>query len=137
MSSDYASAIRVFSNIRSLRALARDIDFDVLQDIAEKVNIIVSEIEAEHKAEREKADQLAAKKKEAIEYLSKMGLSLEDLAGNAVSTSRKANRDPRPAKYEFKDENGELKQWTGQGRTPKPLKKELDAGKSLEDFLIK
>ncbi|WP_373555644.1 hypothetical protein [Klebsiella quasipneumoniae] len=36
--SDYSSAIKVFSNIRSLRALARETDYEVLTDIAEKLN---------------------------------------------------------------------------------------------------
>ncbi|HBV1897837.1 TPA: H-NS histone family protein, partial [Klebsiella pneumoniae] len=28
------------------------------------------------------------------------------------------------------------KTWTGQGRTPAPIKAQLDSGKTLEDFLI-
>ncbi|WP_313685399.1 H-NS family nucleoid-associated regulatory protein, partial [Pantoea sp.] len=42
-----------------------------------------------------------------------------------------------PAKYSYTDENGEEKSWTGQGRTPAAIKKALDAGKSLDSFLIK
>ncbi|HBW5265460.1 TPA: H-NS histone family protein, partial [Klebsiella pneumoniae] len=45
-------------------------------------------------------------------------------------------REPRPAKYAYVDDAGEQKTWTGQGRTPAPIKAQLDAGKTLEDFLI-
>ncbi|MFW8205359.1 H-NS family nucleoid-associated regulatory protein, partial [Klebsiella pneumoniae] len=43
-------------------------------------------------------------------------------------------KEPRPYKYQFDDENGNMKKWTGQGRTPKALQKALESGKSLDDF---
>ncbi len=53
-------------------------------------------------------------------------------------TARKSKRAQRPAKYEYIDENGESKTWTGQGRTPAVIKQAIDnEGKSLNDFLIK
>ncbi len=39
-------------------------------------------------------------------------------------------------KYKYTDENGQEKNWTGQGRTPAPIKAAIDSGKSLDDFLI-
>lgn len=134
--SDYSSAIKVFSNLRSIRALAREMDYEVLADIAEKLNTVVAEMEQEQAAERQKAEAIAQKRKEAIEYLANMGLTLEDLTGTATTTQTRKTKEPRPYKYEFKDENGETKKWTGQGRTPTALKKALDSGKSLDDFLI-
>lgn len=132
---DYDSAVRVFSNIRSLRALARETDYEVLLDIAEKLNVVVSEMQEEENEKQKKAEALEAKKKEAIEYLEGLGLTLEDLT-NAGSNPRRQTREPRPSKYQFTDEAGNNKQWTGQGRTPKALQKMLDSGKKLEDFLI-
>lgn len=132
---DYDSAVRVFSNIRSIRALARETDYAVLVDIAEKLNIVVSEMQEEEQEKQKKAEALVAKKKEAIQYLESLGLTLEDLT-DAGSNSRRQHREPRPAKYQFTDEAGNNKQWTGQGRTPKALQKMLDGGKKLEDFLI-
>ncbi|END4451164.1 H-NS histone family protein, partial [Escherichia coli] len=38
--------------------------------------------------------------------------------------------------YKYTDVNGETKTWTGQGRTPKALAEQLEAGKTLDDFLI-
>lgn len=134
--SDYSSAVKVFSNIRSLRALAREIDYEVLADIAEKLNTVVAELEEEQAAERKKAEAIAQKREEAIAYLEKMGLTLEDLAVTAATTANRKTKEPRPYKYQFQDENGNTKKWTGQGRTPKALQKALESGKKLEDFLI-
>ena len=62
---------------------------------------------------------------------------LEDEIGGDKLVSPKRKRAPKPPKYEFKDENGELKTWTGQGRMPKALQNALDNGRALEEFLIK
>ena len=134
--SDYSSAIKVFSNIRSLRALARETDRDVLADIVEKLQTVVTELDDEQAAEREKAEAIAQKKKEALEYLASMGLTLDDLASSAVSGTSRKTKERRPYKYQFVDENGHTKKWTGQGRTPKALQKALDDGRKLEEFLI-
>ncbi|WP_422119903.1 H-NS family nucleoid-associated regulatory protein [Klebsiella variicola] len=54
----------------------------------------------------------------------------------AVNIKVRKKREPRPAKYAYIDDADEQKTWTGQGRTPAPIKAQLDAGKTLEDFLI-
>ena len=56
---------------------------------------------------------------------------------SATKVTGKSKRAARPAKYQFTDENGELKTWTGQGRTPAVIKKAIEEqGKSLDDFLL-
>ncbi len=66
------------------------------------------------------------------------GIDLSELtAADNTAGKTRAKRAPRPAKYQYTDENGEAKSWTGQGRTPAVIKQALDAGKKLEDFLIK
>ncbi len=81
-------------------------------------------------------------RQEKLEALRKMmeeeGINPEELLGSfsGKSSAKKKSREPRPAKYKFTDENGEVKTWTGQGRTPKALAEQLASGKSLEDFLI-
>ena len=59
------------------------------------------------------------------------GINPEELFQRMSSTTKKATRVPRPAKYKYIDNEGQEKTWTGQGRTPKFL-----ADKNLEDFLI-
>jgi len=132
-----SDALKALNNLRTLRVQAREIELDVLNEMLEKFSVVVAErreeVNAEQAAQKEKAEKLALYK----EMLMKDGIDISDLAGLAQNESKpKAKRAPRPAKYKFTDENGETKFWTGQGRTPSPIKKALDAGGSLDEFLI-
>lgn len=134
-----SEALKTFSNIRSLRVLARETTLEQLESIAEKLAIVIEE-----KREAVKAQELeAAKRLEGLnkykELLAQDGISAEELAlllGSSVPSKKREPRPARPAKYKFIDENGNEKTWTGQGRTPRVLQAALDAGKSLEDFAI-
>ncbi|ARF52607.1 MULTISPECIES: H-NS family histone-like protein [Pantoea] len=129
-------ALKALNNLRILRAQAREIELDVLNEMLEKLSVVVAERREEEEAEqamlREKADKLAKYK----EMLMNDGIDISELVDLPTETKTKAKRAPRPAKYRYTDENGETKSWTGQGRTPSPIKKALDAGGSLDDFLI-
>ncbi|CRH31774.1 MULTISPECIES: H-NS family nucleoid-associated regulatory protein [Pantoea] len=129
-------ALKALNNLRILRAQAREIELDVLNEMLEKLSVVVAERREEEEAEqallREKADKLAKYK----EMLMNDGIDISELIDLPTETKTKAKRAPRPAKYQYTDENGEKKSWTGQGRTPSPIKKALDAGGSLDDFLI-
>ncbi|ADM42800.1 DNA-binding protein H-NS [Edwardsiella tarda FL6-60] len=129
--------MKSLNNIRTLRAYARETQISVLEEMLDKLRAVVSErreeIEQAESSRREREEKL----KSYREMLMAEGISLDDLLEMEKVTERKAKRAPRPAKYEYLDENGEIKQWTGQGRMPKMIKIEVDAGKSLDDFLIK
>ncbi|MGP0153709.1 H-NS family histone-like protein [Pantoea ananatis] len=129
-------ALKALNNLRILRAQAREIELDVLNEMLEKLSVVVAERREEEEAEqallREKADKLAKYK----EMLMNDGIDISELMDLPTEPKTKAKRAPRPAKYQYTDENGEKKSWTGQGRTPSPIKKALDAGGSLDDFLI-
>ncbi|KGQ69733.1 hypothetical protein A1D23_04230 [Chelonobacter oris] len=130
--------IKKLSNLRSVRGLAKDLSLEQLEDIAAKFVIVIDE----KKEELLKIEQQEAERKEKVAalkaQLEKSGLSKEELAtlllDNPAATERK-KRAPRPAKYQYAD-NGRLKTWTGQGRTPKVIQDALDSGKSLDDFTI-
>ncbi|WP_254044595.1 H-NS family nucleoid-associated regulatory protein, partial [Salmonella enterica] len=93
-------------------------------------------------AEREAAErqELEAKRQQAIEYIISLGLDPESLlapvTADTVKTRRKAKGGVRKAKYRFKDENGEIREWSGNGKRPLALQKLLDEGHFMEDFLI-
>ncbi|AMG04200.2 transcriptional regulator [Vibrio mimicus] len=124
-------------NIRSLRAYARELTIEQLEEALDKLTIVVQErkeAEAEEIAARaEQEAKLAA----IAEQIAKDGIDLEALI-SALSgeTKAKGKRAPRPAKYKYIDTNGEEKTWTGQGRTPSVIQKALDEGKSLEEFAL-
>ncbi|MDE1186421.1 MAG: H-NS family nucleoid-associated regulatory protein [Pantoea sp.] len=132
-----SDALKALNNLRTLRAQARDVEVEVLNEMLEKLSAIIAErrdeAAAENAALREKEEKLALYK----EMLLNDGIDISELAQLTQGESKpKAKRAPRPAKYKFTDENGEEKFWTGQGRTPSPIKSVIDAGGSLDDFLI-
>lgn len=132
-----SDALKALNNLRTLRAQTRDIEVAVLNEMLEKLAVVVAErreeVAADNAAQREKEEKLALYK----EMLMNDGIDISELAKlNQGETKSKAKRAPRPAKYKYTDENGNEKQWTGQGRTPSPIKSAMDAGASLDDFLI-
>ncbi|GKW13749.1 DNA-binding protein [Pectobacterium carotovorum subsp. carotovorum] len=132
-----SEALKVLNNIRTLRAQARETDLATLEEMLEKLTVIVEERrEEEAKVQQEQAERLA--KIEALRAkLLEDGIDPAELLGSVSATkSTKSKRAPRPAKYKYTDENGNEKLWTGQGRTPKAIKEALDNGKTLEDFEI-
>lgn len=132
-----SDAFKILNNIRILRSQARTTPLNELEEALEKFMTVVNErreeVEAEEAQNREKEEKLAKYR----ELLQAEGIDLTELLGVQETGNKRTKRAPRPAKYSYTDENGEVKSWTGQGRTPAAIKKALDAGKSLDDFLIK
>ena len=127
-------------NIRSLRAFSRELTFEQLEEALEKLTIVVEERRAAAEEEKAALAEREAKLAEYAQMIAKDGIDVEDLisalSGETKSKPRK-KREPRPAKYKYIDAaTGEEKTWTGQGRTPSSIQSQLDAGKSLDDFLI-
>ena len=137
-----SEVLKVLSNIRSLRLATRDFSVEQLENLLEKIETLVSEkrVELAKAQEEENARQeRIAKYKELLE---KEGISRQELAEIlGLNVSEKVSgvskkRSARPAKYQYVDENGVTKTWTGQGRTPKAIQAQLDQGKPLSSFEI-
>ena len=137
-----SEVLKVLSNIRSLRLATRDFSVEQLENLLEKIETLVSEkrVELAKAQEEENARQeRIAKYKELLE---KEGISRQELAEIlGLDVSEKVSgvskkRSARPAKYQSVDENGVIKTWTGQGRTPKAIQAQLDQGKPLSSFEI-
>ena len=126
------------TNLRSLRAAVRELTLEQAESALEKLQTAIEEKRANEaeliKAETERKERLAKYK----ELMEKEGITPEELQEifGTATTSARAKRPPRTAKYAFIDENGERKTWTGQGRTPRPIQNALNSGKSLSDFEI-
>lgn len=128
--------LKVLTNIRSLRVIARDLALEQLESILERIQLVV----AEKKEELLKAQQEENDRQERIakykELLKQEGITTDELAEILGSNVVRKKRESRPAKYQYVDENGVTKTWTGQGRTPKAIQVQLDKGKSLSSFEI-
>lgn len=125
------------NNIRTIRANARDHELIALEEMLEKLTVVVNERREEAQAHeavnRERAEKLAKYR----DLLIQDGIDPNELLSGPQSVQgEKKKRAPRPPKYQYTDENGDVKQWTGQGRTPSAIKTALDSGKTLDDFLL-
>ena len=126
-------------NIRSLRAFSRELTLEQLEEALEKLTIVVSERKEAEEEERAALAEQEAKLSAIAEQIAKDGIDVDALISalaGETKTKTKSKRAPRPAKYKYVDPNGEEKTWTGQGRTPSAIQALLDAGKSLDEFLI-
>ena len=130
--------IKLLTNIRNMRALARELPIEQLDDMLEKLTTVVEE--RRHDAEQNRAENEERQRKlqQYREMLIADGIDPNELLNLLADNvpAKKSKRAARPAKYEYRDENGELKTWTGQGRTPALIKKALEEGANLESFAI-
>ncbi|WP_061376934.1 H-NS histone family protein, partial [Salmonella enterica] len=119
------------------RVFAREIDFEQLLEMQEKLNVVIEERRED--AEREAAERAERERKrqELLQLIAGEGFSPEELLGlsEEAPKSRKKTLPKAPPKYQF-EENGEAKYWSGRGRAPKPIEEALKAGRSVEDFRI-
>lgn len=139
------------NNIRTIRKEAREMEFEVFEEILLKMNQVHEEL-VELKKED---DAKRAKKQEVIDRLRAMlaeegieGITITEEGESVPAASAASNgtgsgrggkgvkRGPAKAKYEFDTADGK-KQWSGRGRMPKDLAAALDTGAKLEDFEIK
>ncbi|PWK09407.1 H-NS family nucleoid-associated regulatory protein [Pantoea ananatis] len=136
MSEDF----KVFSNIRTLRAQARETSLETLEEILEKMTSIVEEKRHEEEIGIKEREERKVKIEAIREQLLADGIDPQELLSNYRSSSaskkQKSSRNPRPAKYKYTDEDGNEKSWTGQGRTPKAIASAIEGGKKLQDYLI-
>ncbi|MEI7352473.1 H-NS family nucleoid-associated regulatory protein, partial [Pectobacterium parmentieri] len=129
--------LKVLNNIRTLRAQAREIDLVTLEEMLEKLTVIVEDRREEEASAQQQNAERQAKIEALRAQLLEDGIDPSELLGSAsTAKSTKSKREPRPAKYKYVDENGNEKLWTGQGRTPKAIAAAIESGKKLEEFKI-
>ncbi|EFO6141522.1 H-NS histone family protein, partial [Escherichia coli] len=125
-----SESIKILNNIRTLRAQAREFSLETLDEMLEKLTTVVEERRQEYVSYRKEREERQAKLEAFRLQLLEDGIDPADLLSGLSSSSKpKSNREPRPAKYKYIDENGEQKTWTGQGRTPKAIATAIEAGK--------
>ncbi|AVF62376.1 MULTISPECIES: H-NS family histone-like protein [Vibrio harveyi group] len=125
-------------NIRSLRALLRELTNAELEEAYSKFKTVVEERRLEEEAIRVEKIKKEEKLADIAKQIKEQGLDVYELLSALSSTTpkKKGKRKPRPAKYKYIDTNGVEKTWTGQGRTPLVIQKALDEGKKLLDFAL-
>ena len=131
---------RVLRNLRTLRNFTRELTIPQLESAVEKLQEIIKEKHETAEQHQREIQERKDRIKKYKELLKQDGITAADLAeilGYAKQSKKvKQKRPSRPAKYQYKDENCQVKTWTGQGRTPKAIQVQLDAGKPLDSFKI-
>ena len=131
---------RVLKNLRTLRNFTRELTIPQLESAVEKLQEIIKEKHETAEQHQREIQERKDRIKKYKELLKQDGITAADLAeilGDAKQSKKvKQKRPSRPAKYQYKDENGQVKTWTGQGRTPTAIQVQLDAGKPLDSFKI-
>ncbi|EMK7712322.1 DNA-binding transcriptional regulator H-NS [Yersinia enterocolitica] len=135
-----SETLKILNNIRTLRAQARECTLETLEEMLEKLEVVVNERREEDSQAQAEIEERTRKLQQYREMLIADGIDPNELL-NAMAVTKaaatKSKRAARPAKYKYIDENGETKTWTGQGRTPAVIKKAIEEqGKSLDDFLL-
>lgn len=134
-----SEALKNLNNIRTLRAQARECSLETLEEMLEKLEVVVNERREEESQAQAEVEERSRKLQQYRDMLIADGIDPNELLSTlaAAKAPGKAKRAARPAKYSYVDENGESKTWTGQGRTPAVIKKAIEEqGKKLEDFLL-
>ncbi|ACA30983.1 H-NS family histone-like protein [Histophilus somni] len=130
--------LKTLTSIRALRVATKEFTLQELESILEKFQLITNErrqlIEENQRKEQERLERIAKYKA----LLAQDGLTLTDLVDDPTFTTKRPRKKiaPRKAKYQYTDQNGKVKTWTGQGRMPLSLQAELNTGKTLADFEI-
>lgn len=119
------------STKRTLKKFLTECDFNFLTTLNEQIAAALAERKAEHDEQERQLMQREAKRIELLELIKAEGFSPADFAGCQPET--KAAK--RKRKYQYV-EAGVTKYWSGAGRVPVTIQLELDAGKTLDSFLI-
>lgn len=127
--------LKIFTHGRRLQAAVKELSIAELEEVAQKLNIIISKRQDEELANQAKEEERKAKVEAIRQQLAEAGLDIEDLQQSEPEKSKRVGKK-RPVKYKIIDAEGEEHPWTGIGRMPRVFAAAIEAGKSLEEFKI-
>lgn len=127
---------KYFNNFASLRAFSKDKELSFLEKAEKNLAQIIKDRKEAIELEKMEQEERERERKALIEKIEAEGWSIKDLLNESGKSSKRATSKAKN-KYTFLDEQGNTQYWTGRGRMPAALKAKIDAGESLESFLIK
>lgn len=131
--------LKILNNIRILRAHTKEYTLKTLEEMLRKLKLVVNErreADSQYQAEIAKHDK---KLQQYRDMLIADGIDPNELlkSMNSIKSLQRNKRIIRPAKYQYINKFGEIKTWTGQGRTPTVIKRAInEQNKTLNDFLL-
>lgn len=126
---------KYFNNFASLRAFSKDKELSLLEKAERNLAQIIKDRKEAIELEKMEQEERERARIALIEKIKAEGWSVKDLLNPNAKESKRAKSKAKN-KYTFLDEQGNTQYWTGRGRMPAALKAKIDAGESLESFLI-
>ena len=126
---------KYFNNFASLRAFSKDKELSFLEKAEKNLAQIIKDRKEAIELEKMEQEERERARIAIIEEIEAQGWSVKDLLNPNAKESKRAKSKAKN-KYTFLDEQGNTQYWTGRGRMPAALKAKIDAGESLESFLI-
>ncbi len=132
-----SDVLNVLTRKTSLRKACKELSLADMEKLSENLLEMIEERKSEEAArlveQKEKLERLESLKKEILDSGIELSELIDSLEGGAAP-KKKGSVKP---KYEIRDAEGVLHQWTGRGRTPKVFQAYFDQGGTKEKCLIK
>lgn len=126
---------KYFNNFASLRAFSKDKELSLLEKAERNLAQIIKDRKEAIELEKMEQEERERARIAILEEIKAQGWNIKDLLNPNAKESKRAKSKAKN-KYTFLDEQGNTQYWTGRGRMPATLKAKIDAGESLESFLI-
>lgn len=126
---------KYFNNFASLRAFSKDKELSLLEKAERNLAQIIKDRKEAIELEKMEQEERERARIAILEEIKAQGWNIKDLLNPNAKESKRAKSKAKN-KYTFLDEQGNTQYWTGRGRMPAVLKAKIDAGESLESFLI-
>ena len=131
-----SDVLNVLTRKTSLRKACKELAVSELEKLSENLLDLIEERKQEEAAVAAELAQKQASIDAIKKQMSESGLDLNDLLASLEGTSAAKPKGSVKPKYEITDDEGNVHQWTGRGRTPKVFQHYFDQGGSKEDCLI-
>ena len=126
---------KYFNNFASLRAFSKDKELSLLEKAERNLAQIIKDRKEAIELDKMEQEERERARIAILEEIKAQGWNIKDLLNPNANESKRAKSKAKN-KYTFLDEQGNTQYWTGRGRMPAALKAKIDAGESLESFLI-
>jgi DNA-binding protein H-NS len=126
---------KYFNNFASLRAFSKDKELSLLEKAERNLAQIIKDRKEAIELEKMEQEERERARIAILEEIKAQGWNIKDLLNPKAKENKRATSKAKN-KYTFLDEQGNTQYWTGRGRMPAALKAKIDAGESLENFLI-
>lgn len=128
---------KYLGNLKFLRSFVKDADLDFLEKALYNFKNLLEEKKEAIEIEKLEIEELEKKRQQLLSDISNAGWTIDSILNPVTRNTLINKKSKKEPKYQFTDDKGKNKTWSGHGKMPFALKKQIDQGKSLEEFLIK